>query len=46
MGNVANDLQQDGKHVLFAFEEAIGKLKIKYFIIFSSLFEYSTFMVH
>lgn len=24
MGNVANDLQQNDKHVLFAFEEAIG----------------------
>lgn len=24
MGNIAHDLIKDGKHVLFAFEEAIG----------------------
>ena len=33
MGNVGDDLQKDNKHVLFAFEEAIG-LCFKVFFVF------------
>lgn len=37
MGNVSHDLMNQGKHVLFAFEEAIGKLWVYFLFILISL---------